>query len=121
MIDVRLRRVIVQVMAACLVSIALAAGALAGVPPAQQTTASDNPGGALQRIPFPNLGGMEPVVQEQLREAQSKLTAVLQRPDATASDKSEAYGQLGRLYHAYDLEDAALSCYLNAERLAPQK
>jgi len=70
-------------------------------------------------VPSPNLNGMEKIVQEQIRAAESKLTASLQKSGATTVDLSQAYGEMGKLYQAYDLKDAALACYLNAERLNP--
>src|SRR5439155_19720425 len=34
---------------------------------------------------------------------------------------AEAYGGLGKLYQAYELSDAAISCFLNAEAFEPQR
>jgi tetratricopeptide (TPR) repeat protein len=70
-------------------------------------------------VPPPNLNGMEKIVQEQIRDAESKLTARLQESDAATGELSQAYGEMGKLYQAYDLKDAALACYLNAQSLDP--
>src|SRR5205823_2299803 len=69
-------------------------------------------------VPYPDLSNMEEVVQKQLREAQSGLESVRQRPGSTDTQLSHAYGEMGRLYQAYELIDPALACFLNAHTLA---
>jgi len=68
-------------------------------------------------VPTPDLSRLDRIVQEQFHDAQSKLTAMVQGSDAKTSDIAQAYGDLGKLYQAYDLKDAALACYLNAQSL----
>lgn len=72
-------------------------------------------------VPDPNLSGMEEAVREQLRDARSALESVRQKPGVTDEQLSQAYGEMGRLFQAYDLLDPALSCFLNAHTLAPQE
>ena len=107
--------------AACLASRVSCLRAQSVALPDQQGDRSANPTSRVEPVPLPNLDNMEPLVREQLRAAQANLTAILRKPHVTLTDQSEAYGKLGRLYQAYDLEDAALGCFLNAQRLAPQE
>jgi tetratricopeptide (TPR) repeat protein len=78
-----------------------------------------DPKRSLIPVPAPSLTNIEAIVQEQIRDAESKLNALLQQPDATADELSQAFGEMGKLYQAYDLKDAALACYLNAQSLDP--
>ena len=64
---------------------------------------------------------MDGAVQQQLRAAQSELISTIQRPGINQLQLSEAYGQLGKLYEAYDLWDAAAACFLNAVNLQPER
>lgn len=66
-------------------------------------------------LPSPSLEGLEPEVAAQLRDARA-LVDTLTAP----AEKAEALGELGRLYHAYGLADAAAPAYANASALAPQ-
>jgi tetratricopeptide (TPR) repeat protein len=70
-------------------------------------------------VPLPDLSLLGAEVQEQLHEAQAALAEVCREPDVTATSLSSAYGEMGRLYHAYDLLDAAEACYCNAQALDP--
>src|SRR5712692_5729829 len=71
-------------------------------------------------IPYPDLSKMDGAVQQQLQAAQSELISAIQRSGMTRVQLSEAYGQLGKLYEAYDLSEAAVACFLNAIGLEPQ-
>jgi len=73
----------------------------------------------LEPLPHPDLSGIEEAVLEQLQQTRSELVSLLGRPDAPASQLSEAYGKMGMVYQAYGLEEAAKTCYLNARSLAP--
>ena len=68
----------------------------------------------------PDLTKLEEGVREQITAAQNALTAAIKTPAISDSALSEAYGQLGQVYHAYSLTSAARDCYLNASRLAPK-
>ena len=71
-------------------------------------------------LPSPDLSELEPAVAEQLGQmrslAQSEIARIAEEgydPEAEA----EAVGELGRLYHAYDLRLPAEACYRAAEEL----
>jgi tetratricopeptide (TPR) repeat protein len=68
----------------------------------------------------PDLSGLDPVVADQLHQARKETEAVIADPSADIDRLAAAYGTLGQLYHAYELLDAAESCYVNASFLAPQ-
>ena len=68
----------------------------------------------------PDLVGFDPVVADQLRQARREMEDVIADPAATIDGLASAYGALGQLYHAYELLDAAESCYLNSTFLTPQ-
>ncbi len=70
-------------------------------------------------VPNPNLEDLEPAVKEQIEQLSTILLEVLGQAGANSGEQSEAFGLMGQLYHAYELFDAARSCYLNAGRLAP--
>jgi tetratricopeptide (TPR) repeat protein len=72
-------------------------------------------------VPNPNLSGMEDIVRKQVRDAQSALESIRQKSGVTDEQLSQAYGEMGRLFEAYDLLDPALSCFINAHTLAPQE
>ena len=74
---------------------------------------------SLEPIPNPDLSGMEDVVLEQLRDARTALLTLSQNPNILASQLAQAYGDMGMLYQAYGLQEAAKACYLNARTLAP--
>ncbi|HVG10082.1 MAG TPA: tetratricopeptide repeat protein [Thermoanaerobaculia bacterium] len=69
----------------------------------------------VQPIPAPSLEGLEPEVAAQLRDARALVEAI-----TVPAELAEAYGELGRLYHAYSLSEAAAAAYANAALLAPK-
>ncbi len=68
-------------------------------------------------MPEVDLEVFEPPVREQLAAASAAVDAAA----ATGDDAplAEAYGELGRRLHAYELHEAAAAAYRNALRLAP--
>jgi tetratricopeptide (TPR) repeat protein len=68
----------------------------------------------------PDLAGLDTVVADQLRQARQEMGAAIADPTASVERLAAAYGTLGQFYHAYELFDAADSCYLNANFLTPQ-
>ena len=66
-------------------------------------------------LPAPSLEGLEPEVAAQLRDARALVDTL-----TVPAEKAEALGELGRLYHAYGLADAAAPAYTNASALAPK-
>jgi tetratricopeptide (TPR) repeat protein len=71
----------------------------------------------LAALPLPALDALEPAVASQLREARQTFERAAS--GARTQDLAEAYGTMGRLYHAYEFFDAAEPAYANAARLAP--
>lgn len=87
--------------AACVAALALASGALASE----------------QSIPLPRLEDLEPTVSDQIREQERAVRALVDT--GPASRLADGYGQMGRVFHAYEFFDSAEAAYLNAIRLAP--
>jgi tetratricopeptide (TPR) repeat protein len=71
----------------------------------------------LHAVPLPRLDDLEPAVSEQIREQQQAFEAVVAR-DPSGGTLADAYGTLGRLFHAYEFFEGAEASYLNAARLA---
>ena len=78
-------------------------------PPA---VAAGTPRTPLRTVPWPDLGGIEPVVREALLRASAALAA-------GGASNSETHGELGRLFHAHGFPTAAQVCYANAADLQP--
>ncbi|HEU4714992.1 MAG TPA: tetratricopeptide repeat protein [Pyrinomonadaceae bacterium] len=70
-------------------------------------------------IRWPDVSKLEESVREQIENAQNSLLAVTKDPAKSKAELSEAYGNMGQLYHAYSLTAPARDCYLNAKALAP--
>lgn len=70
-------------------------------------------------LPAPDLAGLEPAVAAQIREARTAAVELLARPGATPAEQAAAVGDLGRVYHAYGLLDAAADGYRRAHALVP--
>ncbi len=75
---------------------------------------------SLLAIPPPDFASLEEAVQERLREAQADFASVTQNPDIADGELGEAYGEMGRLFHAHHLYDPAEAYYRNAQILTPQ-
>ena len=75
--------------------------------------------GDLLPLTEPNLEGLEEPVQQQIALAQKELLAVLEDFLADESNRAQAYGETGQVYHAYGLLEAAKPCYFNAALLDP--
>jgi tetratricopeptide (TPR) repeat protein len=69
-------------------------------------------------IPFPEVGTLEPDVAEQIVATRQRLTDLLAKPEADPAELAAAFGELGKVYHAYSLREAAEASYRNAIRLA---
>ena len=65
----------------------------------------------------PHLERVEEKVKRRLRAAQSDFDSLSQDSNVTDQALGEAFGELGRVYHAHRLYDSAEPCYRNAERL----
>ncbi len=78
--------------------------------------------GVVELLPLvpPELEHLEAPVAIQLRETRELLESILAEPGASPAALADAFGQSGRLYHAYELAEPAAVCYANAARLAPR-
>jgi len=104
----------VLVNALTLMALLLPRAMMAGAPPSSPLARS------LESVHFPDTTRLDPAVQQQLAESQAALRSLLEKPATPERELSEAYGSLGKLYHAYQLMEAAGGCYRNAQMLAPQ-
>lgn len=64
-------------------------------------------GQAAAAAPLPDISKLVPSVQRQITEQHDWLVKTLAKPDATAIDKANAHGELGRLFMAAQMPDAA--------------
>ena len=74
---------------------------------------------ALHPVSLPDLSGATPSVREQIRERYSSLIRKTADASASTADRSNTYGELGKLLMAGQYLNAAEPCYLNAQALAP--
>ena len=71
-------------------------------------------------VRFPDLVPLESGVAAQLAAAQQRLGELAAAGGVAPAALAAAYGDLGKLYHAYELREPAEACYRNAARLAPR-
>lgn len=72
------------------------------------------------QLPQFDASKMEPGLAEVLETARARTLAALQSHDLTAAEHAALIGQLGQVYRAFDLFDAAADCYEMAAELAPE-
>lgn len=109
-------------IAAILFAVLAATGvfeAAASVPQNTPSLPADGQADLLEAPPPPDLTGVDPQAQQQIRAAQAALTATLAQADASRDRLAEAFGSLGQIYQAYGFDEAALACYAKAARLDP--
>lgn len=70
-------------------------------------------------MPWPDLARMDPVVRDHLTQARASVAAVLEAPTSSDAERGSAVGELGRIYLAYEILDAAGSAFEQARALAP--
>jgi tetratricopeptide (TPR) repeat protein len=70
-------------------------------------------------VHWPDLSKLENDVRNQITAQQNSLAATVKDPRANNANLSEAYGEMGQVYHAYSLTSQARECYSNASLLAP--
>ena len=75
--------------------------------------------GKLLPVPVPNLEGQAADIRSGLDETRGAVNAALLKPDVSAAELANAYGELGGLYLASFLRQSAEPCFQNAERLEP--
>ena len=78
--------------------------------------ASEPPAG----IPHPALAELEPPLARELEARRAELDALLADEAASAAEQAQALGELGRLYQAHRLLEAAQACYREAHGLDPE-
>ncbi len=71
-------------------------------------------------IPHPELAELEPPLARELEARRAGLDALLADDAATAASQGQAFGELGRLYQAHRLLEAAQACYREAHALDPE-
>ncbi len=88
-----------------------------------QTTSDDRliqpPRKGLVPLHFPDLTKLEEGVREHIAKLQDSLAVIVKDPKTSDATLSDAYGNLGRVYHAYSLTAPAWFSYFNANRLSP--
>ena len=94
---------------ACMVAVSLAC--------ACGSSPETDRGDRLLAIPFPDLEGRAEDIGRELDQRRVEFEQLLAR-GRTDADRALAYGELGRIYHAYGLLEPAAACYVNAARLA---
>jgi tetratricopeptide (TPR) repeat protein len=80
---------------------------------------AEPPAGETLQLPRPDLTTMEVAARSQIEEQEAIVTKLLAADEAAPAGLAKAVGDLGRLYHAYGLDDSATVCYQEAERLDP--
>lgn len=69
-------------------------------------------------VALPDLSGLPPSVQKQLRDAHTSLIETLQRPGVSPAARADAFGEMGKLFMATRFAENAERCFRNAQRLA---
>jgi tetratricopeptide (TPR) repeat protein len=76
--------------------------------------------GASQKpVALPDLTGVDPAVQQQVRDQHAALERVLGNREAPAADAAEAFGSLGKVLLASEYTAEAETAFLNAQSRAP--
>jgi tetratricopeptide (TPR) repeat protein len=88
--------------------------AAAATPQAQQRVVE------LLPVQLPDLSGLPPSVQTQLRDAHESVVVKLPQPGLSPAAVADAFGELGKLFMATQFGDEAERAFRNAERLAAQ-
>src|SRR5712691_11741323 len=76
-------------------------------------------GQGFRPVALPDFSLMEEPVRKQMRAAYSSLAARIEHPEPNRVELGIAYGEMGKLLMAATYLDAAESCYLDAQTLAP--
>ncbi len=82
-------------------------------------TPAPDAGETLRNVPLPvDLEALDPPVREELERRHAAVESLLQDSAATDAQLAKAFGELGKMLHAYLYHDSAETCYSVAERLA---
>jgi len=90
-----------------------------GAPATESSSATTIAKQELRPISLADLSRAAPSVQEQMRQAYSAFVVKIDEGGATAIERGNAYGEMGKLFLAGQFDDMAESCLLNAQMLAP--
>lgn len=93
--------------------------ASSSAPPTASAAAPASGVQARRPVSLPDLSHAAASVQEQIRAAYSLLTTTIERPNTPPTEQANAYGEMGRVLMAAEFGQAAESCLLNAQMLAP--
>jgi tetratricopeptide (TPR) repeat protein len=102
-----------------------AVAALAGCAPDGSRSAAPPPGASaalaerLLPVPLPPLSGADAPAQQQIRQAHQSLLAMAAAGNVPPSEMGNAYGEMGRLFMAAELNGAADPSLRNAVTLLP--
>lgn len=72
-------------------------------------------------IPRPDLRSLQRTPRARIEKLQDTLEQLLAADDTETSELAEAFGFLGRFFHAFDKLDAAEICYRNSRTVAPEE
>jgi tetratricopeptide (TPR) repeat protein len=84
----------------------------------QGQSAPDTEKPKLVPVPVPSLEALEPSVVDQIQDVQNQLRDHALAESTPQAEITEAFGLMGKVYHAYEFFDAAEACYTNASQLA---
>ena len=76
-------------------------------------------GTGLHAVPLPDISRAASDVQARLRDQHAAMTRVVGQASASAAERARAFGDMGKLFVATELYDAADRCFSNARLLAP--
>ena len=75
----------------------------------------------LAPLELPSLTSFDPAIRAEIEQRAATVQALLARRESPNEKLAEAFGSLGRILDAHELDSAAARCYDNASRLAPQE
>ena len=101
---------------ACVLAIACSKDGGAAVGGAKDGGAKASP---YDEVALPDISRAAPEVQEQLRKQHAAMTAAVSQASTPAAERAAAYGDMGKLFVATELYEAADRCFAKARQLAP--
>jgi len=112
-----MRSKVILAAAVWMLVLGLLVGCVSEPPAAPQPARGAAGRGRLERVPAPALERLEPGVREQIAARRAALDRLMDAPGTPPRRLGRSFGELGKLYHAYQLLDAARACYRNAIEL----
>lgn len=107
-----------RAVASALVVLPVIVGATACGQTERDPRPTDDPAAALAPVQLPDVSHLDPGVQQQLRDRQAALQAVLAHPSPSA-ERAELYGAYGTLLFAAEYRTEAEDAFRAAQTLAP--